>query len=151
MSKKSLILVVIQFSIFVFFGLAGQLFTTNFWLILQLFGLLLGLWGVLIMELGRFNIHPEVKHNALMITRGPYKIIRNPMYAGLLLFFGVSVVVNFSTKNLSFSLIRLLAFIVLTIVLIMKIYMEEGFLTQKFGKNYIEYKRKTYRLIPFIF
>ncbi len=151
MSNKSQILVLIQFSSFAFFAIAGSLFTRDFWLILQLIGLGLGGWGVLAMKMGNFNIQPEVKTNAIMVSSGPYKIIRNPMYSGLLLFFGISVFGNFDFDNLTYSFIRLSVFILLTAVLIMKIYMEEAFLTRKFGTKYTTFKEKTYRLIPFIY
>jgi len=151
MSNKSRILVYIQFSSFAFFALVGSLFTTKFWLILQFLGLFLGLWGVLVMKMGNFNIQPEVKNSAIMISRGPYKIIRNPMYSGLILFFGISVFVNFDFGHLLFSVLRLFVFMLLTTVLLLKITMEEKFLSEKFGKNYIQYKMKTKRLIPFIF
>ena len=151
MSNKSKILVFIQFSSFAFFTIAGHLFTQNFWFVFQIFGLIIGLWGVLIMKLGNFNIQPEVKVQAVMVSSGPYKIIRNPMYSGLILFFGVSVFVNFDFDKLLFSLLRLFIFLLLTIVLLMKIKMEEQFLTDKFGVDYLDFKEKTYRLIPFVY
>lgn len=151
MSTKSKILVYIQFSSFAFFAIAGRLFTANYWLIIQILGLLIGLWGVAAMKMGNFNIQPEVKSQAIMVSKGPYKIIRNPMYAGLLLFFGISVFVNFNEKYLFFSLLRIVVFIVIFIVLLTKIYMEEEFLTHKFKNSYIEYKKATYRLIPYLF
>ena len=151
MSKKSQILVFIQFSSFAFFAIAGKLFTTNYWLALQLIGLGIGAWGVLAMKMGNFNIQPEVKTSAKMVSKGPYKIIRNPMYSGLLLFFGISVFINFDVKNLIFSILRLSIFLILTIVLMMKINMEEQFLTDKFGDDYTNFKENTYRLIPFIY
>jgi len=151
MSNKSRILVYIQFSSFAFFALVGSLFTNKFWLILQLSGLLLGFWGVLAMKMGNFNIQPEVKNSAIMVSRGPYKWIRNPMYSGLILFFGLSVFVNFDFEYLLFSVLRVLVFMLLTTVLFLKITMEEKFLSEKFGENYVQYKMKTKRLIPFLF
>lgn len=151
MSKKSLILVIIQFSSFAFFAVAGSLFARDYWLIPQMIGLSIALWGVLAMKMGNFNMQPEVKHHANMVTSGPYIIIRNPMYTGLLLFFGTSVFANFSTDILTFSIIRLLIFLLLTLVLIIKITMEENFLTDKFSHSYLEYKENTYRLIPYIY
>ena len=151
MSTKSRILVYIQFSCFAFFAFAGNLFITNYWLALQLFGLVLGIWGVLVMKLNNFNIQPEVKSKAVLISKGPYRIIRNPMYAGLLLFFGISVILNFNFNKILFSTIRFSIFLLLTFVLILKIGMEEKFLKTKFGSNYLTYKKKTYRLIPYIF
>jgi len=144
MSKKSLVLVIIQFVSFLFFGVTGGLFSTGVLLIFQVIGLAIGLWGIIAMKIGNFNVQPEVKSHAMMVTSGPYKIIRNPMYTGLLLFFGISVLANF-------SFLRLVVLLILTLVLILKIFMEEGFLKQKFGDVYTTYKKKTFRLIPFVF
>ena len=144
MSNKSKILVIIQFASFLFFALAGSLFGSGLLLGLQFAGLLLGLWGVIAMKMGNFNIQPEVKSIAKMVESGPYKIIRNPMYSGLILFFGVSILANY-------SFLRFSVFIALTIVLVMKIYMEESFLEKRFGKTYTNYKKNTFRLIPFVF
>ena len=144
MSKKSLILVIIQFSSFLFFGLVGNLFATKHLLALQIAGLIIGIWGIVVMKLGHFNIQPEVKNQAQLVLTGPYKIIRNPMYLGLLMFFGLSL---FS----KFDYLRLFVFLILTTVLILKIVMEETFLTKRFGEVYLNYKKKTYRLIPFVF
>ena len=144
MSNKSLILVIIQFSSFLFFAVAGDLFATSYLLGIQILGLLLGLWGIVAMKYGNFNIQPEVKISANLVSVGPYKIIRNPMYSGLLLFFGISILANF-------GYIRLVVFVLLAIVLLLKINMEESFLTQRFGEEYVSYKKKTFRLIPFVF
>ena len=144
MSKKSLLLVIIQFSCFAFFGLVGGLFAKGLLLAFQLIGLLIGIWGILTMKLGNLNIQPEVKPSAIFISSGPYKILRNPMYTGLLLFFGISVIAHF-------SYLRLTIFLILATVLLLKIFMEEQFLTERFEEEYNTYKKKTYRLIPFIY
>ena len=144
MSKKSIVLIILQFSSFAFFTLNDELFAKGGFLILQIMGLTIGLWGITAMKLDNLNIQPEVKQNAVFISNGPYKLIRNPMYTGLLIFFGISVFTNF-------NYLRLSVLTVLTIVLLMKIFMEERFLSERFEKEYLDYKKKTYRLIPFIF
>jgi len=144
MSKKSLILVIIQFSSFAYFLFSGRFLAYNFWLFVQIIGFIISLWGVLAMKLGNFNIQPEVKPTAHFVTAGPYKIIRNPMYTGLILFFAAAVISNY-------SILHLIIFIVLVLILIEKINMEEIFLTEKFGENYINYKSNTYRLIPVLY
>lgn len=144
MSKKSIVLVILQISCFIFFGLNGGLFADGIFLIVQIIGLLIGLWGIIVMRIGNFNIHPEVKQTAIFISHGPYKVIRNPMYTGILIFFGVSVINNF-------SYLRLIVLVILAIVLLIKIFMEEQFLSNRFETEYLNYKKKTYRLIPFVF
>ena len=96
------------------------------------------------MKLGNFNVQPEVKSTAKMVSKGPYKIIRNPMYTGLLIFFSVTVISKF-------TFVRLGVFAILTVVLLLKIFMEEKFLEQKFRETYLNYKSNTYRLIPFVY
>lgn len=144
MSKRSLILVVLQFSSFLFFAIDGALFVNNFLFLFQLMGLALGLWGIISMKIGNFNVQPEVKKNALFISKGPYKIIRNPMYTGILIFFGFTLFAKF-------SYLRLLIYLILTITLLLKLMDEEKFLTERFKYVYLAYKKKTFRLIPFIY
>ncbi|MCF6222505.1 MAG: isoprenylcysteine carboxylmethyltransferase family protein [Flavobacteriaceae bacterium] len=144
MSKKSFILVSVQFAIFAFFIFSGRIFAMNYWFLIQVLGFIISTWGILAMKIGNFNVQPEVKPKALFITSGPYKFIRNPMYAGLILFFGASVISYYSP-------IRLAVLILLIYVFIEKIKLEEQFLLIKFDVKYSNYKKKTYRLIPFIY
>ncbi len=143
MSRKSLILVIIQVITMVFLIVFNNPIVKGIGLLFQIIGVAVGLWGILIMGIGNFNIQPEVKSDSL-ITAGPYKWIRNPMYMAVILFYVPIVLQNFSWINT-------LVFIVLLITILLKIYSEEKFLEERFGNNYLEYKRKTKRLIPFIY
>jgi protein-S-isoprenylcysteine O-methyltransferase Ste14 len=144
MSNKSIILVIIQFLCFAFFLFNRNLIANNIWIIFQITGFIISAWGVLAMKIGNFNIQPEVRSNARFITKGPYKIIRNPMYAGLILFFGASIISSFSS-------LRLLVFVILILIFLLKIKMEEIFLSKAFGDDFQNHKKRTYRLIPFIY
>ena len=144
MSRKSLILIVIQFSSFIYFGITGNLFGKGFLLFFQIVAILFGLYAIAVMKIGNFNIQPEVKSTAKFIVKGPYKIIRNPMYLSILLFFGISVIQHF-------SLIRFTVLLALTTSLLLKIFSEETFLKERFKGSYSSYKQKTYRLIPYLF
>lgn len=144
MSRKSFILVAIQFSSFIYFGITGNLFSEGFLFLFQLTAIFIGLWAIAVLKIGNFNIQPEVKNTAEFIKKGPYKIIRNPMYLSILLFFG-SAVIHF------YSVIRLTILFVLATSLLLKIFSEEKFLEEKFSNTYNAYKQQTYRLIPYIF
>lgn len=143
MSIKSKILVILQLSFFLFFLIQGT-FAKSWLLLVQFFAVVIAVWGILVMKLGNINIQPELKKHSIFIKTGPYKILRNPMYTGILLFFGSAVLSDF-------SILKLVALISLTIVLLMKVFMEEGFLKERFGNEYEEYKMKTYRLVPYVY
>jgi protein-S-isoprenylcysteine O-methyltransferase Ste14 len=144
MSKKSKLLVAIQFLSLLFFGFNGNLIGTGFFLLIQVFAIFIGISAIYVMKLGNFNIQPEVKETAIFITRGLYKIIRNPMYVSLITFFGISVLHYF-------NMVRLIIYLLLVISLLLKIFDEEKYLEHRFKEKYIAFKAKTYRLIPFIF
>ena len=144
MSSLSKLLVIIQFSCLLYLVLFTKNMGSGIFLTIQIIGFSLALWSVFVMGIGRFNIQPEVKKEARLITKGPYKVLRNPMYSGLILFFGATVIETLDIINIS-------VFVILIIVLLSKIRLEEKYLSQKFGSGYNEYKEKSYRLFPFIF
>ncbi len=143
MSKKSLILVIIQILTMVYLLIFNTPFFIGLGLVFQALGIFSGIWGILTMGVGNFNIQPEVK-SVTLITSGPYKWIRNPMYIAIILFYIPIVIQNFNWINGS-------VFIVLLITILLKIYSEEQLLKERFGDKYLEYKRKTKRLIPSIY
>lgn len=144
MSARSSLLVLIQFICLAYLFFYTGLIAEGWWIILQLLGIVISGWAVIIMRPGHFNIQPELKRNAEFITRGPYILIRNPMYAGLILYFGAVTADNYQKTNL-------IVYLILIIVLLLKIYSEEFHLKQRFGEPYLHYKRNSYRLIPFLF
>ena len=90
-----------------------------------------------------FNIRPDIKQNCKLITTGVYKYIRHPMYFSVI--FGM-----FGIMIAFFSLRELILYIILIIVMITKLNYEES-LWCNYTKEYIKYKNKTKKLIPFIY
>ena len=144
MSSLSKLLVSIQLLCLAYLVFFTDSMGRGVFLIIQILGFSLALWSVFVMGIGRFNIQPEVKTTAKLVTKGPYRMIRNPMYSGLILFFGVGIIQ-------SLEIINTAVFILLIIVLLSKIFLEEKYLSSKFGKSYQEYKNKSYRLFPYIY
>jgi protein-S-isoprenylcysteine O-methyltransferase Ste14 len=144
MSRKSLVLVIIQFSCFVLLIFGGSLWAKGYWFYIQIIALLFTIWATLSLRLGNFNIQPEVKKTAVFVTSGPYSISRNPIYSGLLLVFGFGVFYNLNYYQIAI-------YLVLAVVLLLKIQDEEKYLTVHFGEAYTNYKANSYRLIPYIY
>ena len=144
MSFASKILVLLQLTCLVYLLIFTKFIGQGIFLTAQISGFILSLWAVIIMRPGYFNIQPEVKSNANFINSGPYRVIRNPMYTGLIVFFGSGMVNSFRPSSF-------LVYLLLVFVLIFKIKLEEKFLENRFGSAYLEYKSKTYRLFPYLF
>ncbi len=50
-----------------------------FWALLAA-GVLVGAWALAANRPGNFNIRPEPKEGAVLVTHGPYRWVRHPMY-----------------------------------------------------------------------
>jgi protein-S-isoprenylcysteine O-methyltransferase Ste14 len=110
--------------------------------ILEIAGIALGIWAMVVMGRGNLNITPLVKREARLVINGPYALIRHPMYAALLLTVWPLIIDQYSP-------IRLSAGVILTVDLLVKMQYEEHLLRKHFA-GYNAYVRITKRLIPFV-
>jgi len=108
----------------------------------ELSGAVIALSGVIGLNWHSFSIFPEPKNKGRLITTGIFAYVRHPIYAGILIVCS-ALVWQFWTLS------RVVALLILLIVFISKILKEEIFLSKKFPE-YIEYKKNTNRLIPFL-
>ncbi len=76
---------------------------------------------------------------AKLTTRGLYRLVRHPLYTGILLFIWLTPTM---TQN-SFTV-----YLGATIYILIGAYFEEKKLSREFGEAYVEYKRKTPMLVP---
>lgn len=105
--------------------------------------IVLGVWTLGFNRWGNFNIRPELRTGARLITGGPYRWIRHPMYASVLL--GVGAVVYADPRPW-----RVVLLVALLLVLIAKAAREEDYLRAAFPE-YSAYASRTWRLIPYIY
>jgi protein-S-isoprenylcysteine O-methyltransferase Ste14 len=103
----------------------------------------LGVWTLGYNRWGNFNIRPELRRGARLVTGGPYRHIRHPMYASVLLGVGALVVADSRPWR-----IALLA--ALLVVLMLKAAREEEYLRAAFPE-YAAYASRTWRLVPFVY
>jgi protein-S-isoprenylcysteine O-methyltransferase Ste14 len=103
----------------------------------------LGVWTLGYNRWGNFNIRPELRSGARLVTGGPYRRIRHPMYASVLLGVGALVVADSRPWR-----IALLA--ALLVVLLLKAAREEEYLRAAFPE-YAAYASRTWRLVPFVY
>lgn len=105
-------------------------------------GLLLALWGLL--SLGdNLTAVPHPKENARMVQNGAYRLVRHPIYSGIILgALGWGLFMN--------SWPTLLLVIILFLFFDVKSRQEEKWLAEKY-ENYQTYQTKVKKLIPFIY
>lgn len=107
-------------------------------------GILLRYWGII--HLGKqFTRDVQVRDGDTLVGTGPYRLLRHPLYSGLLLAIG-----GFTLYTGSPAASILLLFTALP-ALIRRIKGEEALLIQAFGTRYQEWMKTRYRLIPFIY
>lgn len=82
-----------------------------------------------------------VKQDHELRTSGPYQVTRHPIYTGLL---GMTL----GTMLMNGFGILLPTVMVMLVFFEIKIYSEEALLTETFGEQYVEYKRRVPQLVP---
>jgi protein-S-isoprenylcysteine O-methyltransferase Ste14 len=108
----------------------------------EVLGIALIFFGQLLRVSSRGYKSEYSKNGNSLVTSGPYSMVRNPMYLGILLI-GAGVVLFIF--HWWVFLIFLAVFLTRYLGLFVK---EEGILTKAFGKNYLEYMKKVPRLLP---
>jgi protein-S-isoprenylcysteine O-methyltransferase Ste14 len=110
--------------------------------IIFLLGLLLAVWARI--YLGKnWGFPMSQKNDPELVTDGPYRYIRHPIYTGILMGILGSAIAN--------SVFWFTLLIIAGIYFIYSAVMEENLMIKQFPKVYPSYKSKTKMLIPFIF
>lgn len=116
---------------------------------LQILGIFLTFIGLVIAVTarktlaGNWSSTLDVKEEHKLITTGIYQYMRHPIYTGVLL-----MLLGTLCAFLSFN--EFIIFFCATLLFIFRMRQEEALMTKTFPKDYPAYKKRTKRLIPFI-
>ena len=121
----------------------GVLFTAQpIAIALQLIAVGLMVWARV--TFGRRSFHAAANPTAGgLVTTGPYRFIRHPIYTAACLFGWASIVVHWSLVSIAFGILLLLG-------ALMRMLCEEQLVKQKYPE-YVEYARVTKRMVPYVF
>jgi protein-S-isoprenylcysteine O-methyltransferase Ste14 len=105
-------------------------------------GIAFAIWARIV--LGRnWSSNVTLKEGHALVRSGPYALVRHPIYSGFLLaMFGTALVAAEAHAFLGVAV----AFVAWRL----KFREEERFMTEQFGLEYEEYRRRTPALLPFI-
>ena len=141
---KSYLLVFVQFACLGALALTGPILARNPWLLaVEVAALALALWALVTIRLDNMNVTPDVRADSVMVGHGPYRFIRHPMYASILL--GALVLVLDTPSPLRWAI-----WAVLLVDLIVKLTYEEALLVAH-HPEYAVLQQRTKRLTPFIY
>ena len=90
------------------------------------------------------SVRLRIKDSQKLVTDGPYRWIRHPMYSA---FYLLHFAVFFLTANWFIGVTWLAG---LSIIILLRVKREESMLLAKFGDEYVSYIERTGRFIPII-
>lgn len=85
-----------------------------------------------------------IRESHRLVTHGIYRYVRHPVYLGVL-------VAIMGAPAYASSLYGALVLSGLVPLFLLRIRMEEGLLIEQFGDEYLAYRRRTKKLIPFLY
>ena len=111
-------------------------------ILLVVIGFFWGAWAVAAVGVRNVRVMPEANERTQLVTTGPFRFVRHPMYTGLSI-----ACVGFSL--MPFHPWKGIALAVLIVVLVLKSNLEEEQLSAQFAE-YEAYQKRTKRVIPFV-
>ncbi len=102
----------------------------------------IGLWALTANRPGNFNVRPEPKPGGRLVTSGPYRHVRHPMYLAVLVGM-LGFCVGYATPW------RWAALGALALVLAFKAGVEERAMAAR-HPDYASYAQRTKRIVPFV-
>jgi protein-S-isoprenylcysteine O-methyltransferase Ste14 len=139
------LLVMLQFGLLALMGWRAWVSPTPFdipFVSLLAGSALLALWALAANRPGNFNIRPTPRRGGTLVTSGPYRWIRHPMYTSVLMAAAAAALKSHQPLDV-------LLWLALLAVLLAKAGIEERALMLLF-QDYRDYKARTTRFIPWL-
>jgi protein-S-isoprenylcysteine O-methyltransferase Ste14 len=106
-------------------------------------GIVFRQWAIAV--LGRyFSTVLGVQEEHKVVDTGPYRLIRHPSYTGVLIFYAG---IGLAVQSLASVMIAIAIF---GIAYGYRIFVEEKVLINELGNSYVEYMKRTKRVIPYL-
>jgi len=139
----SYLLVASQFTcIALLIYLNQKMFVKTIPILIFLSGIMFFIYTILFNKLSNFNIIPDIKDGAILVTAGAYKYIRHPMYFAV-------IITMFAPLSNSFNFTNLIISSILIITMFLKAKKEE-YLWHIESIEYKSYMKNTKMIIPFV-
>lgn len=147
--------VIIQFVLFAVVAFGPRtvpglpLWNTEWQTICWIIGLIVGAMGAILVSFGLFSLGqnltalPHPKQDSILVESGAYRLVRHPIYSGIIIGSAGFAVLNRSTVMILYAVVLFLFFDI-------KSRREEKWLSQKFS-NYASYQKRVRKLIPFLY
>ncbi len=109
---------------------------------IQVFSMGLMIWARFTFGIRSFHAAANTTRGEL-VTNGPYRWLRHPIYASLIYFFSASVIAYPFLETV-------IGFVMISVGLFVRMILEEKYLNERY-KEYTEYSKNTKRVIPYLF
>ncbi len=110
--------------------------------VIQILAVLLMVWARFTFGTRSFHFEANPTEGGL-VTTGPYRYFRHPIYASVLYFAAAGVIANWTGMNA-------LLLVLLSVGVAVRVYCEEKLIVGQYP-DYAEYAKRTKRIIPFVF
>ncbi len=138
-SRYAVLLVI---AVVILFAVTGNLFSSAGVVVaVQILAVALAIWARRSFPTGTFRVDAAPSGD-MIIRRGPYRLIRHPMYSATLLFIWAAVLSHLSLWT------GLLGGVV-TVVVALRIVLEERFLRERYP-DYAAYMQATKTVVPYL-
>jgi len=112
-------------------------------ILLMAMGIFVRQWSIFVLG-SFFTPIVSVQKNQKVVDYGPYRYVRHPSYLGIII---TVIGVGLALHSLG-AIIEMI--IIVCFATGYRVYIEEKFLVSELGNDYIQYMKRTKRLIPFI-